>query len=313
MKNKEIKLLESMVTTPSPSGYESDLAELIRKTILNYLPRTSITTDTHNNVVAKIQGRTDKVVMIDAHADQLGFLVNNIDKEGYISLFRLGGYDIDLLRGRKAIILSDRGKVNGVIGTKPAHLISKRKKDIPEKTTDLTLDIGVRKCKQVQRHIKIGDPVVLQPEFSQLIDDYYTGSGFDDKAGCFLLIQIIKQIVGSRAKPVPTLKFVFSAQEETGCFGAREVVRRETPDLFVGVDVAFATDQPEVDEREVGRLGLGDGLGVYRGINIHRPSYTCWNAPRKETKLRFNFWRPRAQAPMLAMWRTPAEELKLWR
>lgn len=286
MKSKEIKLFRNIIFTPSPSGYESKLAELIRKTLLTYLPRTRVTIDTHNNVVAKIKGKTDKVVMIDAHADQLGFLINNIDKSGYISLIPIGGHDLSLLRGRKVIVLSDKGRVTGVIGTKPIHLIDDEKDEIPDDTCDLTLDIGIRRKKLVDKYIKIGDPVIIYPEFSQLIDDYYTGSGFDDKAGCFLLIQTIKQIIRSRKKPIPTLKFVFSSQEEVGCYGAREVARRETPDLFVGIDVSFATDQPEVDEREVGRLGLGYGLGVCRGINIHKPSLQLLERTAKRNKVK---------------------------
>ncbi len=287
--SKDIKLLKSLISIPSPSGFENKLANLIKTILLQYLPRTRIEIDFHNNVIVTIKGKSDKIVMIDAHSDQLGFLVNNIDKDGYISLVPIGGHDISLLRGRKVIILSDRGKVNGVIGTKPIHLIDEEKEEIPAKITDLTLDIGIRKYKQVQRYIKIGDPVILQPEFSQLIDDYYTGSGFDDKAGCFLLIQTIKQIINSKRKPIPTLKFVFSSQEEVGCRGAREVVRRENPELFIGVDVTFATDQHEVDEREAGRCQLGRGLAIYKGINIHKPAITLLESTARRNKIKVQY------------------------
>jgi len=287
--SKDIKLLKSLISIPSPSGFENKLANLIRQVLLQYLPRTRVTIDFHNNVIATIKGKSDKIVMIDAHSDQLGFLVNNIDKGGYISLVPIGGHDISLLRGRKVVILSDKGKINGVIGTKPIHLIDEEKEEIPEKTTDLTLDIGIRRRKQVLRYIKIGDPVVLQPEFGQLIDDYYTGSGFDDKAGCFLLIQTIKQIVNSKRKPIPTLKFVFSSQEEVGCKGAREVVRRENPELFIGVDVTFATDQFEVDEKEAGRCQLGRGLAIYKGINIHKPAVILLESTARRNKVKIQY------------------------
>lgn len=289
MLNKEIKLLENLVKIPSPSGFEDKIAQFIRKTLLQYLPRTRAKIDFHNNLIATIKGKTDKVVIIDSHLDELGFLINNVDKQGYISLVPIGGHDISLLRGRKVVVISDKGKVNGVIGTKPIHLIKEEKEEIPEKITDLTLDIGIRKRRQVQRYIKIGDPVILQPEFSQLIDDYFYGSGFDDKAGCFLLMQIIKQIVNSRRKPIPTLKFVFSSQEETGCRGAREVVRRENPELFIGIDVTFATDQYEVDEREAGRCQLGRGLAIYKGINIHKAGVKLLTNLARKNKVKIQY------------------------
>lgn len=287
--SKDIKLLKSLISIPSPSGFEKTLANSIRQTLLQYLPRTRVEIDFHNNVIATIKGKSDKVIMIDAHSDQLGFLVNNVDRQGYISLIPIGGHDISLLRGRKVIILSDKGKVNGVIGTKPIHLIDDEKEEIPEKTTDLTLDIGIRRRRQVLRYIKIGDPVILQPEFSQLIDDYYTGSGFDDKAGCFLLIQTIKQIINSKRKPIPTLKFVFSSQEEIGCRGAREVVRRENPSIFIGVDVTFATDQYEVNERETGKCQLGRGLAIYKGVNIYRPAVALLESTARRKKIKIQY------------------------
>ena len=182
--NKETKLLKDLVDIPSPSGFERPLSEYIRKELLKYLPRTRVEIDFHNNVIATIKGKTDKVVVIDAHQDQLGFLVNNIDKEGYISLISIGGHDKSLLRGRKVLVITSKnGILKGVIGSKPIHLIEDESDEIPNRTTDVTLDVGIRKRKQVLSRISIGDPVVLQPEFDELTEGYYTGSGFDDKAG----------------------------------------------------------------------------------------------------------------------------------
>lgn len=288
--NKDIKLLKDLITIPSPSGFERPLSEYIKKELLNYLPRTRIEIDKHNNVIATIKGKTDKVVVIDAHSDQLGFLVNNIDKEGYISLISIGGHDNSLLRGRKVLVLTTKkGILKGVIGSKPIHLIEDESDELPDKTTDVTLDVGIRKRKQVLSRISIGDPVVLQPEFDELTEGYYTGSGFDDKAGCFILIETIKTITRKRLKPLPTLKFVFSVQEEIGCKGAKEMAYRFKPDLFVGVDVTFSTDQPDVYERETGRCVLEQGLAVYKGVNIHRPSVTLLSSIAKNNKIKVQY------------------------
>jgi len=288
--NKETKLLKDLVDIPSPSGFERPLSEYIRKELLKYLPRTRVEIDFHNNVIATIKGKTDKVVVIDAHQDQLGFLVNNIDKEGYISLISIGGHDKSLLRGRKVLVITSKnGILKGVIGSKPIHLIEDESDEIPNRTTDVTLDVGIRKRKQVLSRISIGDPVVLQPEFDELTEGYYTGSGFDDKAGCFILIETIKSIIRKRLKPLPTLKFVFSVQEEVGCKGAKEMVYRFKPDLFVGVDVTFATDQPDVDERRTGRCILEQGLAVYKGINIHKKSVDLLGYIAKNRKIKIQY------------------------
>jgi len=288
--NKETKLLKDLVDIPSPSGFERPLSEHIKKELLKYLPRTRVEIDFHNNVIATIKGKTDKVVVIDAHLDQLGFLVNNIDKEGYISLIAIGGHDTSLLRGRKVSILTTHNKIiKGVIGTKPIHLIDDEADELPDRTSDVTLDVGIRKRKQVSALISIGDPVVLSPEFDRLIDGYYTGSGFDDKAGCFILMETVKTIIRKRLKPSPTLKFVFTSQEEVGCKGAKEMAYRFKPDLFIGVDVTFATDQSDVDERRTGRCLLEKGLAIYKGINIHRKSVDLLGYIAKNKKIKVQY------------------------
>lgn len=290
-KNKE-KILKSLIEIPSPSGYEGKLANYIRKTLLDYMPRTKVEIDFHNNVIAKIEGKSDKVVMIDAHLDQLGFLVSNVDKDGYISLIPIGGYDLTILRGRRVLVLSSNNRaIEGVIGTKHAHLIpyGEEKEQLPDKTTDLTVDIGVRRRKQVLKYLSIGDPVIIKPSFSQLVEEYYTGDGFDDKAGCYILMETLKEIRRTRKKPIPTLIFTFSCQEELGCKGAKELVRRYNPDLFIGLDVTFATDSYEVEERETGRCNLGNGIVMYKGVNIHKPSLKLLQSMAKYGKIKVQY------------------------
>lgn len=292
MENTKIKLLKSLINVPSPSGYEDKLANVIRKTLLDYMPRTKVSIDFHKNVVAIIEGKTKKTVMIDAHLDQLGFIVHNIDRYGYISLRSIGGHDLSILRGRKVLVLSERHRpFEGVIGTKHAHLIDddKVKDELPDKTTDLTLDIGVRNRKQVAKYVSIGDPLIISPSFDNLTEDYYTGNGFDDKVGCYILIQTIKEIRRQSKKPRPTLIFVFSSQEELGCKGAKELVRRYKPDLFIGIDVTLASDSYEVDERETGRCELGKGIMVTKGVNIHKPSLKLMQSLARMNKVKVQY------------------------
>jgi len=288
--DKDKRLLKDLIMIPSPSGYERNLAEHIRAILLSYIPKSRINIDFHNNVIATIPGQTEKLVMIDAHSDQLGFLINNIDKGGYISLVPIGGHDLSLLRGRKVLILNNKKEtITGVIGCKPIHLMEDEVEEVPNRTSDVTLDIGVRGYKKVSKIVSIGDPVILQPEFGELQENYYMGSGFDDKAGCYMLIKMIKDIIKQKTKPYATLKFVFSVQEEVGCRGAKEVAFRYQPDLFIGADVTFATDQPDVDERRVGRCVLGQGIAIYKGVNIHQPSVNLLTSIANKNKYRVQY------------------------
>jgi len=271
--NSKSKLLQSLIKIPSPSGNELKFVSFIRKYLLQFVPVKKMLIDTHYNLIVKIKGVSDqKSIMIDAHADTIGFLVNNVDKEGYISLISLGGHNKALLRGRHVTIITDKKYINGVIGLRPPHLIDDEDEEngVPNKIEEVTVDIGVRKRKQVRRYVKVGDYVVFKPIFTELLEDFYSGYGFDDKSGCFMLIETIKEIVKSKRKPPYDLYFTFSTQEELGCKGAKELVCRYKPNLYIGVDVTFATDVEEVDERDAGRCELGKGIVIYRGVNIDK-------------------------------------------
>jgi len=273
--------LKKLISIPSPSGFEKKLIDYIQKEL-----GKNCEVDYHNNLVFTLKGKNpDKIVMIDAHADQLGFLINNVDKEGMITLCPIGGHDLSLIRGRSVTVISDKGTFNGVIDVKPIHLMDSYNDEVPDKTTDVCLDLGIRKRDKVLKYIGIGDPVVLKPVYDDLLENYVTGSGFDDKAGCFILMEVIKAIKKLKRKPEVTLKFVFSSQEEVGCFGSREVARKTNPDLFIGVDVGFATDYPNVEEKEPGLCSLGSGMIVAKGINIYRPAVSLLETISKRNKI----------------------------
>ena len=114
MLNNQIKLIGNLIRIPSPSGFEEDIAEFIKQELLQYVPKTRVSVDFHNNVTAVIKGTTDKKIMIDAHLDQIGFIVTNIDRKGFISLQYIGGGDKSILSARDLVILTDKGKVNAV-------------------------------------------------------------------------------------------------------------------------------------------------------------------------------------------------------
>lgn len=286
MKNRQTKLLKNLITVPSPSGFEDKIANFIRKQLLTYLPRTRVEIDFQKNVIAKIPGTSDQTIMIDAHADTIGFIVNNIDKEGLISAKYIGGGCKSILSARELIILSDKGKVNAVVDRKHAHLVDDENDESIEKVSEASIDIGIRKRRHVQRLIKIGDPIVYKPNFQNLIDTIYSGYGFDDKSGCYILLETIRNIVRSKKNPIPNLIFTFSAQEETGLTKAKSLVHRFKPDLFIEVDVTFATDYPEVDEKEAGRCELGKGLVIYRGVDIHKESVKVLESIARRNKIK---------------------------
>jgi len=295
MKKNKVKLLKSLIDIPSPSGFEEKIANFIQTELRQYLPKTRVKIDYQNNVVAVIKGTSDKVIMIDAHSDLIGFIVNNVDRNGLISLQYIGGGDTQILTARHLNILTDKGKLNAVVDRKHAHLVSDEDDEKIDDISEAQIDIGIRGRKQVLRKVKIGDPVVYKPLFNELSEDkklgqFFSGYGFDDKAGCFILMEAIKEIVKTKKKPYATLVFTFSAQEETGKSKAKPLVRKYKPDLFIEADVTFATDYGEESlEREAGRCELGKGIVLYRGVDIHKESFKLINNIARKNKIKVQY------------------------
>jgi len=305
-----VKLLENLIKIPSPSGFEEELAKFIQKELLQILPKTRVKVDFQNNVVAIIKGTSSKTVMIDAHLDQLGFIVTNIDRKGFISVQYIGGGDVSILSARNLVILTDKGKVNAIVNRKHSHLVEDESEVQLSSLSEAALDIGPRSKKKVQSIVKIGDPVVYSSPFTQLRESYYSGHGFDDKAGCFILMEAIQEIVRSKQKPVPTLVFTFSSQEETGGAKCKPLVKRYKPVLFIEVDVTFATDWEDDSylEREVGKCELGKGLVLYRGVDIDKETFKLLSSVAKNNKIKVQYQAATGQTGYTPSYISPEEK-----
>lgn len=271
----ETELLENLVIIPSPSGFEQEIAEFIYGYLSQFVSSDQIDIDNQHNVIVKFDIGSDKTVLIDAHSDEIGFIVNNVDRWGSISIQYIGGGDSTILSARHLNILTKNGIIPAVIDRKHSHLVWDEDDVATYSPEDADVDIGLRERDAILKKIQIGDPVVYQSNFRALTSGYYAGYGFDDKAGCFLLIKTIEYLIKNKIRPKTNLVFVFSTQEETGNSKLLSVVKKVKPNLIIETDVTFATDYGQVDEleSEVGRCNLGQGLSLYRGTDIDN---NCW-------------------------------------
>jgi len=274
-KLSDSELLASLVEIPSPSGFEKDIAEFIYAYVSQFVSSDMIEIDSQFNVIVTFDNKSDKTVVIDAHSDEIGFMVNNVDRLGSISLEYIGGGDTTIISARNLKILTDNGIVNAVVDRKHSHLVANEDDVNIYHPSDADVDVGLRDRKKILKMIQIGDPVVYESCFRPLTKDFYSGGAFDDKAGCFMLMRVIEQLVSNKKNIDTNVVFVFSAQEETGTSKLLPIVRRIKPNLVIEVDVTFATDYGSEDdlEKEAGRCELGKGVSLYRGTDIDRK---CW-------------------------------------
>lgn len=273
-KNNQIKLLKSLLDIASPSGHEEEIAKFIKTELSKTISKSNIVIDHQNNVIVTIAGKSKKTVMVDAHLDTIGFCVTNVTDYGLITIGQVGYGDHELMTARPLEILTNNGKVNAVIDRTHSHLVLNEADERIEDISEAQIDIGIRKRREVLRHIDIGDFVAYKPYFEALVGNNYAGYGFDDKAGCYVLIETIKKVIKilKGKQPALNMVFVFSAQEETDS-KLRAVIDNIKPEMLMSIDVTFATDYGYGENLDVraGRCDLGKGIVIYRGLDINVP------------------------------------------
>ncbi|MFB6181033.1 MAG: M42 family metallopeptidase [Candidatus Nanohalobium sp.] len=247
-------LLKELVETPGVSGQESEIRDKIRGEVEEYAD--SVEVDNMGNLIVR-KGGGDKTLMVAAHMDQIGLAVKRIDENGFIKFTFVGGVTLQSLMNQRVTIHTEEGKVTGVIGMKPLHLMDKDKREeLPEKE-QLFIDIGAEDDEEVEEAgVKVGDTVTFEREAAELRDDLVTGKSMDNRVGCLVGIEALKKYEGKEE-----LAVVFSTQEEVGLKGAKTSTFRVEPDVALAVDVSIAGDVPGVEPDE-SELELGGGVDI---------------------------------------------------
>jgi endoglucanase len=268
MHDTSFEFLKDLVAAPSPSGYEQPAQRVFREYVGQF---ADIVTDVLGNVISFIPGTgEDRLkVMLVGHCDEIGFQVKYIDDNGFIWFGAVGGVDPHITIGQRVSIHAVGGPVTGVIGRKPIHLLEAKDRDSLIKLDNQYIDIGVSNRKEAEELVRMGDPITFASELERLQGDRVTSRGFDDKAGCFVVAEVMRLIAEADPKPPVDLFGVSSVQEEVGLRGGKTSSYSVDPDVGFCVEVFFSSDQPDVDKKLNGEISLGKGPVIPRGLNIN--------------------------------------------
>lgn len=265
MNEQSLSFLKALVEAPSPSGFEQPAQRVWRAYVAAYADE--VRTDLHGNCIAvKNKGGSPRILLA-GHCDELGFMIKYINDEGFLFFDTIGGFDVGIIPGRRVHIHTKNGPVLGVLGKRAIHLMSPEdRKKVPE-LHDLWIDIGAKDKKEAESLVSVGDPATYAVGFEQLRGDLYTSRGFDDKAGSFVVAEVLRLLEGRRF--AGAVHAVSTVQEEVGLRGAHTSTYGVDPKVGVAVDVTHATDSPDMDKRKVGEIKLGAGPVISRGANIN--------------------------------------------
>jgi putative aminopeptidase FrvX len=268
MREASFEFLQQLLAAPSPSGYEQPAQRIFRSYIA---PFSDVATDVMGNVFGFIQGEGQNRprVMLVGHSDEIGLQVRYLDDNGFIYFSAIGGVDPHITAGQRVHIHTEKGRLTGVIGKKPIHLMEAKDRETVVKLEAQYIDIGATDKKQAQEMVRVGDPVTFACSLERLSGDRVTSRGLDDKAGSFVVAEVLRRVAALPTRLPIDLYGVSSVQEEVGLRGGTTSSHSVNPDIGICVEVDFATDQPDVEKKHNGEVGLGKGAILPRGPNIN--------------------------------------------
>lgn len=262
MEKVNFKLLKKISETAGAPGFEKNIRNLINNEIKSYVDNILI--DNMGNLTAFKKGKTNKKVMVAAHMDEISFIVNYIDDNGFLRFLPLGGFDPKTLSSQRVIVHGKKDLI-GVMGTKPIHIMKpeERKKNV--EISDFFIDLGMTK-KEVEKYVEIGNFVTRERELIKM-GDCYNGKSLDNRISVYILIETLKKLKNI------TLPFdlyaVFTSQEEVGIRGAQVSSLEINPDFGFALDTTIAYDVPgSLSHESVTKLGEGTAIKIMDSSTI---------------------------------------------
>ncbi|MDB6172790.1 MAG: endoglucanase [Chthoniobacteraceae bacterium] len=262
--------LFDLLNTPSPTGFEIAGQRKWAAYARQFAAR--VENDAYGTAWATIdgQGANPRRIMIEAHADEIGYIVKQITKDGFLRIDRIGGSDTATARGRRLEILGDKGHVRGIIGNTAIHLRKDNKDEKAPQIHELYVDIGASSASEVyEAGIRVGHPAVYSDKAEAFGQNRIVSRALDNRIGGFILTQVLANL-SKRTEPLNSTVFAVNAvQEEIGGNGAKMVAHRLKPDVCIVLDVTHATETPGIEAEKHGEVKLGGGPSITHGTCNH--------------------------------------------
>lgn len=230
MKNMEV--LEKLSNAFGPGGFEEDVIVSVREELSQF----QVEVDAMNNVYIRRSAHDGNkpVLMLDAHLDEVGFMVQFVDSKGLISIVPLGGWVPNNLPAHSMVIKNSRGEyIKGIVVSKPPHFMSPKEKASSELTLEgLRIDVGCTSREEVTElfGISAGDPVVPDVQFRrEERTGILLGKAFDNRIGCYAVLETLRRLEGLDL-PVDVVG-ALASQEEIGTRGAQVTSQVVKPDM----------------------------------------------------------------------------------
>lgn len=266
MDERNEQFLRALLETPSPTGSEELVAELVRERLADVADE--IETNVMGSVHAVLRGTGEgPSVMLAAHMDEIGLMVTYISEDGFLSVAAVGGVDAAILPGMRVDVHARDGVLRGVVGRKPIHLIKPDDRKSVTPIDQLVIDLGLP-GDRVRELVRVGDEITFGVGFECFGEGMAVSRAFDDKVGVYVAVRVLEELAAAGRAPG---SFICAAtvQEEIGVRGGETSAYGVHPDVGLAFDVTHATDYPGIEKTKYGELTCGKGPVIARGPNIN--------------------------------------------
>ena len=256
--------LKELVEAHGAPGFEGDVAVVMER----YLKGVGeISRDRLGSLVCEKKGGAGPRVMLAGHLDEVGFMLKNDTKEGFVRFLPLGGWWGHVVLAQRLIIKTRKGDVLGVVGSKPPHELRDEDRKRVLEIREMYIDVGAASDWDVKKKLDIrpGDPIIPDSKFTQMANpNLMLAKAWDNRIGCALAAVTARRL--KDAKHPNTVFAVATAQEEVGLRGAATSAFKVQPDVGFALDVGIAHDTPGTEGEE--KLGGGPLIVIYDATSI---------------------------------------------
>ncbi len=261
------EILKKLSEAFGPSGYEDGVKAIIKDYIGTALPKgCEVMEDRVGNLYFHVAKEDKPRLMINAHMDEVGFMVTGITDTGYLKFGCVGGMS-PLALGAKRVI--SENNVRGVTVVKPIHLLTADERSKPPKIEDMCIDIGAISREDAEKYVSVGDYFVFDSDFVEYGDGFIKCKALDDRHGCAIMCKLIDEIKAGACTDFD-LWFAFTCKEEISYSGARCAAELIRPDYAVVIESKAVQDIYGVDDdKKVSVLGDGAIISFMDNSTVH--------------------------------------------
>ncbi|KYD10817.1 M42 family metallopeptidase [Heyndrickxia sporothermodurans] len=261
--DETLTMLKDLTDAKGIAGNEKEARDVMKKYIEPF--SDEITADGLGSLIAKKVGdENGPKIMVAGHLDEVGFMVTQVDDKGFLRFQTVGGWWSQVMLAQRVTIVTRKGDLTGVIGSKPPHVLSPEARKKPYEIKDMFIDIGASsKEEALEWGVLPGDMVVPYFEFTVMNNEkMLLAKAWDNRIGCAIAIDVLKNLKNEKH---PNIVYgVGNVQEEVGLRGAKTAAMKIKPDIGFGVDVGIAGDTPGITEKEaLSKMGEGPQIILY--------------------------------------------------